>query len=244
MRKISSFLIISLASFFATAQEVNEVRIENPKYVKEGASLLKYNPTELSNHKFEMIYEKLQTNSKSWLVSGSIKYVDDRGFYDNYYYNRPLYSGSYSSGFGIGLAKRKYLNNENPIKRKVRFLHFAQAGINYNFSNNKYTIKDQYLGDTLITSFHGYSYLQNLYSYKEFEVNSHRVSGNFLIGTMFVVSEVIMLEIAVGGTIIYSATDTSKPKYEYNYSDSPFFKGVIPKGIASINILLNKGKSK
>ena len=172
--------------------------------------ILKNSPFHFIDGTFKMSIEKEISKNKSIDLSGDIHLVEDGWNYDN------------SKGIAVEIQIRKYVisfNNSNYSLNGIYVSPFARASY-FRMSHTDYNW------------FYDYDSLGNLIDWREdytVDASSKSVQAGILMGSQYVLNDVIAFDFYIGGGVQYSKEAGNRSQSNFGGNGLRFYTGVIPK---------------
>ena len=172
--------------------------------------ILKNSPFHFIDGTFKMSIEKEISKNKSIDLSGDIHLVEDGWNYDN------------SKGIAAEIQIRKYVisfNNSNYSLNGIYVSPFAKASY-FRMSHTDYNW------------IYDYDSFGNLIDWREdytVDASSKSVQAGILMGSQYVLNDVIAFDFYLGGGVQYSKEAGNRSQSNFGGNGLRFYSGVIPK---------------
>ena len=172
--------------------------------------ILKNSPFHFIDGTFKMSVEKEISENKSINLSGNIHLVEDGWNYDN------------SKGIAAEIQIRKYVINFNNLTYSLNGIYvspFARASY-FRMSHTGYNW------------FYEYDSLGNFIDWSQdytIDASSKSVQAGILMGSQYVLNDVIAFDFYIGGGVQYSNEAGNRSHSNFGGNGLRFYTGVIPK---------------
>tara|TARA_B000000532_G_C18877345_1_gene411358 strand:- start:4031 stop:4576 length:546 start_codon:yes stop_codon:yes gene_type:complete len=172
--------------------------------------LLKNSPFHFVDATFKMSVEKELSDNKSVNLSGAIHLVED-GWNDDL-----------ARGIACELQIRKYVMGFKSSESSLSGVYIAPFG---NLSYYR-------MSETYYNWYYEYDEFGNYINWREetkVDASSKIIQAGILMGTQYIFSNVILLDLYLGGGIQYSIEKGNRNPVNHGGSGFRFYTGVIPK---------------
>ena len=178
-------------------------------------SFLKISPFHFFDGTLKMSYERPISSDKSINISGGFHLIEDGGW--NY--------GDQIGWMGE-IQLRKYLVIQEKKESKLSGIYVAPY-----FKGGYFRYKEDN-GYYLATYDNNGYYIEDIWHYNtdEYEIKNYNVG--ILMGAQIILSNIVSLEIFLGGGVQYADIEDIRGNLPYYYNDTPFsrgYTGVVPK---------------